>query len=293
MNKNGSATASSRISPNFHLFQEVMIRLVLFLIYMYFEMKEPFVRKIHPDEMWLYRNPRTPSYVPLMLLYPAVIGLAAVVFVANFLNTRDFTDFKCAWLGFTLADTLNGVITHSIKVAVGRPRPDFFWRCFPDGEMNPDMECNGDSKAVMEGRKSFPSGHSSFAFASLLYLSLYICGKLHVFTERGRGQSWRLIAAGSPLLIAAMVAISRTCDYHHHWQDVTVGSVIGLIVGYLCYRQYYPSTDSHTCYLPYACDAKTRSPCRKACSKSPAANTESQCDTKALLEGDGKEDKWT
>lgn len=310
MNKNGSvvtapATPSSSCrstsisgvsgvtSPNINLFQEIVIRLMLFAFYFYFEWKEAFVRVIHPEEMWLYKNPISPSYVPLTLLYPAVFGLVGLVIIGYFVRSRDFHDFRSAWLGFSLACTLNGALTDVIKVAVGRPRPDFFQRCFPDGQMNEDMVCTGDPWTVKDGRKSFPSGHSSFSFAALGFLSWYLFAKLHAFTERGRGQTWRLLAAGGPLFAALMVSISRTCDYHHHWQDVTVGSLIGLTVGYLSYRQYYPPIGSRHCFVPYGTEVLSPSSNRKPVPKRDKVPDESESDTKTLLEGEDKDSKWT
>lgn len=239
-------------APEYNMPLETIVRIALTCIYIALEFKAPFVRNIQQEELWLYRNPRTDSYVPLTMLWPIVLGVPGLVFTLHYLRARDRQELRCAVLAFTLGLGLNGVVTNTIKIAVGRPRPDFFWRCFPDGVLNEQMHCTGtDLRALMDGRKSFPSGHSSFAFVGLGFLSWYLIGKLHLMNERGRGRSVRVIAAGLPLFAATMIAISRTCDYHHHWQDVTVGSLIGICLSYLCYRQYYPAFSDRNCHLPY------------------------------------------
>lgn len=224
-----------------NLVVETFIRLFLAVICMYLDNLEPFHRKIQPEELWLYKNPRTESYVPTSLLWPVVTLTPLVPIIVLFLIRKDKVDTVQAFLSLSLTLTLNGFLTILVKVIVGRPRPDYFWRCFPDGQSNPAMICTGDKDEIRNGLKSFPSGHSSFAFASLGFASFYLIGKLRIFTHnRGRGQSWRLIMGFSPLIIALTIALSRTCDYHHHWQDILVGSLLGFGIAWLCYRQYYP-----------------------------------------------------
>ena len=42
-----------------------------------------------------------------------------------------------------------------------RPRPDFLARCFPDGLIGDPEHCKGDAQTIIDGYKSFPSGHST------------------------------------------------------------------------------------------------------------------------------------
>ncbi|KAH0560049.1 hypothetical protein GP486_003428 [Trichoglossum hirsutum] len=157
-------------------------------------------------------------------------------------------ELNCGVLGLLLSTAAAVTITGALKNATGKPRPDLIDRCRPkEGSVDPPVFglvtseiCTQQNNAILkDGFRSFPSGHSSTAFAGLFYLSLYLAGKLHVLDNRG--EVWKTFIVLIPTLGAALIADSRIMDARHHPFDVLSGSFLGIVVAWCSYRQYFPS----------------------------------------------------
>lgn len=70
--------------------------------------------------------------------------------------------------------------------------------------------------------------HHAGSFAGLGFLALYLSGKLQAFDHRGHVA--KLCIVFLPLLVAALVGVSRVDDYWHHWQDVFAGGLLGSFI---------------------------------------------------------------
>ncbi|KAJ8959527.1 hypothetical protein NQ314_006264 [Rhamnusium bicolor] len=180
----------------------------------------PYIRHIDEEELWYYRYPSVKSFVPKTYLYIIMLGVPALVYVLQyFLSKKDKStvqDIVNQLYGLSLAYCINGVFTSFLKIIIGRPRPNFFLRCFPDGYGTNIDDCTGEYDGQMDGRKSFPSAHSSFAFTGMMFITLHIFHLLN-FNKRFFARGVVFVFALMPLMLATTIAVSRTCDYHHHY----------------------------------------------------------------------------
>lgn len=153
----------------------------------------------------------TSTLVLVSLVAPAIIILLVVaIFVPGPIASRSapkslvlrrkLWEWNAGWMGLGLSLAIAFFITSGTKNIFGKPRPDMLARCNPDlsdiaahvvGGYGKDISARWtlvssticqttDISSLNDGFRSFPSGHSSFSFSGLLYLSLFLCSKFAI-----------------------------------------------------------------------------------------------------------------
>ncbi|THU99347.1 acid phosphatase/Vanadium-dependent haloperoxidase [Dendrothele bispora CBS 962.96] len=98
--------------------------------------------------------------------------------------------------------------------------------------------CTGDKDQIDDSLESFPSGHSTAAWAGLFFLALYINAQLKVMSAYNPAY-WKMILMFSPLLGATLISGALTIDEFHNWYDVLAGAIIGICTALVAYRQTF------------------------------------------------------
>ncbi|KAK3109505.1 hypothetical protein LTR53_017171 [Teratosphaeriaceae sp. CCFEE 6253] len=190
-----------------------------------------------------------------LFVYAAALPLALLVLWTATLRPS-WHKAHATLLGLAIAVLLTSFLTDLIKDAVGRPRPDLIARCVPDISapqhelVTIDVCTQTDHHTLHDGWRSFPSGHSSFAFSGLGYLACFFASQTHAL--RPRASLAVILLCVAPLLGAGLIAMSRLEDYRHDFADVITGSVLGMLVAYFNWRRYYPSLLGQGCEEPHA-----------------------------------------
>jgi len=172
-----------------------------------------------------------PVLMILSIVVPALVIMLAQIFWKN------AHDCHHGLLALFVAIALTNAVTAVLKTAAGRYRPNWLSTYMESGDPN-------------EGRYSFPSGHSSNAFAGLVFLVLYLMGKFQVFHERHQFNFFKALPILSILCLPFFISISRTIDYHHNFSDVIGGALIGTGFSFFAYFLYYPPLGSEKSHLP-------------------------------------------
>jgi len=143
-------------------------------------------------------------------------------------------------------------LTTILKIFVGRPRPNFFAYCNYKGYRDALFSGNFTSYNAQtipgaigsiafcletnqtfldDSQFSFPSGHSSTAFAGLTFFAFYL---FHVTPKfyKLKQSNIRILPINVAILMILVIADSfiaatRTRDYYHNFDDILGGALLG------------------------------------------------------------------
>lgn len=159
-----------------------------------------------------------------------------------------------------VAGLMCGLLTEVTKQVVGRHRPDWLQRCNPaipedvtigpfglPASSNPVCNSTLTETKIEDGKKSFPSGHSSTAFVLAVYGIVYCIWAACYRPSRTTFRTTQHNTVKQQLASDAMsfivliwvlwqisfawgIGVSRLTDNKHHYSDVVGGAFLGTLV---------------------------------------------------------------
>ncbi|CAG0913205.1 unnamed protein product, partial [Notodromas monacha] len=205
---------------------------------------------------------------PLMLLSVSILAPIILVVVNEFMVEsatngfswrRGFRRSRGPTAVFFLAIFYTAVSTDVLKFYMSMPRPHFFQTCKPKFDEDDclanrfitEFTCtaSGSKSRIIDSQQSFPSGHASISAAAATAVIAYTVERIVCKWRQHGGLHAVRRSDGSPALgimginrmvpgvicvcsfVWAMVCgLSRVKDHRHHWWDVLVGAIIGVLV---------------------------------------------------------------
>eukprot|EP01133_Synstelium_polycarpum_P008172 gene8172-9606_t len=197
--------------------------------------------------------PLEKELVPFYLLMIACMVLPVIIMLGTtLLHRRNWHDFHHATLGLLQSIALTLLLVALIKCFIGGLRPNFLVRCAPtpesiaagrarghNGVYYSKEICTGKRAEVDDAMAAYPSGHAGLAATGLVYLALFLNGKLKTFNNRGHMPIYVLVLAC--VFGAVLIGTSRIVDYRHTFGNVLLGWTIGVICALSMYRLNYLS----------------------------------------------------
>jgi diacylglycerol diphosphate phosphatase / phosphatidate phosphatase len=206
-----------------------------------------------------FAYPMRKEIVPIWLAAFLASVVPIFIILCMQIRIRSFWDVNNAVIGLLYSLITAAVFQVFLKWLIGGLRPHFLTVCKPDPSLASNGEgivragynaagfkdiyytreiCTGDDKEINDSLESFPSGHTTAAFAGFIYLYLYLNAKLKVFSNYHPAM-WKLVVIYMPVLGAVLIGGALTIDEFHNWYDVFAGAVIGTMMAFSAYRTTY------------------------------------------------------
>lgn len=170
----------------------------------------------NPDCNRPHKNNSTIQYVHLLIVTFTVPP--AILYTALYNSVIPDTEKITIFTGLITTGLLTIGLTENLKNIVGRHRPDFNHRCMPDIY----GLCTGKAETLIEGKKSFPSGHSSTSFYPVFYL-IYI---FKVFKKKSFNH---ILTLAILISLSMFVCYTRVINNKHFVTDLIGGATVAFI----------------------------------------------------------------